>query len=475
MAPGSSPSTPPGASTARGGGSEEREEGSHNISSDSSSSESSRLRNGDRQTQTAEEEKAGSRRRRVSSASSEANEEKEINPKNIDRATRSTSGRATDSARGADENEEGRNVDWVPSDEVTHCNHCQGLFSVTKWKHHCRACGKVFCGECSTMRIRLPDLGYFEKVRVCDDCALARASSHTLSLQEDLDVKEQINANLKLALEEKTKQLEGFRAFLLEVEGLLLAGGASHRGLSFSAGRTPGADTTAGAVRYADGASRNSQDEFAVLMQQSERSLRQLTQRLQQYEEEFEDVRLQLEELQTERDEHRSRAYQLERSVHASQMEMMQLKEVAADRDALRAVVEEQRRQLEEQRRQLSGLQQRCVTLESKSAAANSPSASARTARQGASAASLPSAPVEPYTWGSSSDRGRGLSASLSPGDTSLMKGGIFGRDAELSRRPVVVGRANDLEDLAVAFTVADGLDRRHAYLAGTGSGSKEL
>ncbi|KFG28223.1 FYVE zinc finger domain-containing protein, partial [Toxoplasma gondii p89] len=56
----------------------------------------------------------------------------------------------------------------VPSDEVTCCSHCGSLFSVTHWKHHCRACGKVFCGECSTTRIRLPDLGYFEKVRVCD-------------------------------------------------------------------------------------------------------------------------------------------------------------------------------------------------------------------------------------------------------------------------------------------------------------------
>ncbi|KFG32082.1 FYVE zinc finger domain-containing protein [Toxoplasma gondii FOU] len=295
---------------------------------------------------------------------------------------------------------------------------------------------------------------------VSADCALARASSHTLSLQEDLDVKEQINANLKLALEEKTKQLEGFRSFLLEVEGLLLSG--TQRSLCFSTGRTPG-DPPSVSTHAAQGAGWTSEDEFSLLMRQSENGLRQLTQRLQQYEEDFEDVRAQLEALESERDEHRSHAYELERCLHASRVEMTQMKEVAADREALRAVVEEQKRELEEQRRQLVGLQQRCVTLESKSAAAQSPSRSRSTGR-GDTAASLAST-VEPYTWrGSGSDRGRGASAGVSPGDTSILKGSFFGRDpSDLSRRPVIVGRTDDLDDFAVAFTVADGLGENAA------------
>ncbi|KEP61217.1 UNVERIFIED_CONTAM: FYVE zinc finger domain-containing protein [Hammondia hammondi] len=389
------------------------------------------------------------------------------NPQRFSRARESApAARVAEVPRDAGETDEGRNVDWVPSDEVTCCSHCGSLFSVTHWKHHCRACGKVFCGECSTSRIRLPDLGYFEKVRVCDDCALARASSHTLSLQEDLDVKEQINANLKLALEEKTKQLEGFRSFLLEVEGLLLSG--TQRSLCFSTGRTPGDPPTV-STHAAQGAGWNSEDEFSILMRQSETGLRQLTQRLQQYEEDFEDVRAQLEALERERDEHRSHAYELERCLHASRVEMTQMKEVAADREALRAVVEEQKRELEEQRRQLLGLQQRCVTLESKSAAAQSPSRSRSTGR-GDPAASLAST-VEPYSWRSSgSDRGRGgASAGVSPGDPSMRKGSFFGSNrGDLSRRPVIVGRTDDFDDFAVAFTVADGLGDSHDRFHGS-------
>ncbi|PFH32286.1 FYVE zinc finger domain-containing protein [Besnoitia besnoiti] len=378
-----------------------------------------------------------------------------------------------ESGRGLDEHEgDGRSVDWVPSDEVTHCNHCLGLFSVTKWKHHCRACGKVFCGECSMMRIRLPDLGYFEKVRVCVNCALARSSSHTISLQEDLDVKEQINANFKLALEEKTRQLDGFRAFLLEVEGLLLSGAPAEAGLCFSTGGGRAHDAEAsGPGHAAEGGPEGSQDELSLLMRQSERGLRALTERLQQYDSDFEDARLQLLALENERDEQANRARQLEARMHAAQMEIRQLKEVALDRDALRALVEEQKRQLEEQKRQLDGLRQRCVTLESKSAASNATASTARASGCGDSKPSslTSSGRVEPYTWGSGSDRNRCLGgASLRRGDSSAAARGLWsGEPPEgVSRRPVVVGRTDDFEELAVAFTVADGLndsnDRYH-------------
>ena len=37
-------------------------------------------------------------------------------------------------------------------------------------KHHCRRCGLVFCGKCSSRRTKLPELGLDEEVRVCDAC-----------------------------------------------------------------------------------------------------------------------------------------------------------------------------------------------------------------------------------------------------------------------------------------------------------------
>ncbi|PHJ16314.1 fyve zinc finger domain-containing protein, partial [Cystoisospora suis] len=106
-------------------------------------------------------------------------------------------------------------------------------------------------------------------------CALSRASSHTLSLQEDLDVKEQINSNLKRALEEKTRQIEAFRSFLLQVESL---------GVSENSGLCLAVCAPGGQPLQHQAQAMSSQDEFASLMQQSEYGLRKLVARLQQYE-----------------------------------------------------------------------------------------------------------------------------------------------------------------------------------------------
>ena len=37
-------------------------------------------------------------------------------------------------------------------------------------RHHCRACGRVFCNDCSKNRIALPTFGYEGQERVCDGC-----------------------------------------------------------------------------------------------------------------------------------------------------------------------------------------------------------------------------------------------------------------------------------------------------------------
>ena len=47
---------------------------------------------------------------------------------------------------------------------------CSSLFTVTNRRHHCRFCGFVVCGVCSTHDALLPDLGYAKPVRVCDCC-----------------------------------------------------------------------------------------------------------------------------------------------------------------------------------------------------------------------------------------------------------------------------------------------------------------
>ncbi|XP_012981792.1 zinc finger FYVE domain-containing protein 16 isoform X2 [Mesocricetus auratus] len=57
---------------------------------------------------------------------------------------------------------------WVPDSEAPNCMNCQVKFTFTKRRHHCRACGKVFCGVCCSRKCKLQ---YLEKeARVCVVC-----------------------------------------------------------------------------------------------------------------------------------------------------------------------------------------------------------------------------------------------------------------------------------------------------------------
>ena len=44
------------------------------------------------------------------------------------------------------------------------------LKSFLSLQHHCRKCGGIFCGACSTKRFPLLDRGFSDPVRVCDKC-----------------------------------------------------------------------------------------------------------------------------------------------------------------------------------------------------------------------------------------------------------------------------------------------------------------
>ncbi|XP_075885710.1 zinc finger FYVE domain-containing protein 16 isoform X2 [Nelusetta ayraudi] len=57
---------------------------------------------------------------------------------------------------------------WVPDSEAPNCMNCTQRFTFTKRRHHCRACGKVYCAVCCNRKCKLK---YLEKeARVCVVC-----------------------------------------------------------------------------------------------------------------------------------------------------------------------------------------------------------------------------------------------------------------------------------------------------------------
>jgi len=50
-----------------------------------------------------------------------------------------------------------KNNVWINDNMVTNCYGCGGEFGFFKRKHHCRSCGNIFCYECASLAIVIPD------------------------------------------------------------------------------------------------------------------------------------------------------------------------------------------------------------------------------------------------------------------------------------------------------------------------------
>ena len=54
--------------------------------------------------------------------------------------------------------------------EGSECSKCNSEFGLINRKHHCRACGGIFCSKCTGKQAIIPKFGIEREVRVCDVC-----------------------------------------------------------------------------------------------------------------------------------------------------------------------------------------------------------------------------------------------------------------------------------------------------------------
>ncbi|XP_076469937.1 lateral signaling target protein 2 homolog [Babylonia areolata] len=72
---------------------------------------------------------------------------------------------------------------WVPDDQSTMCMSCKTPFTFVRRRHHCRNCGKIFCGRCSSNAVSLPHFGHSKPVRVCNHCFVFQVNPFAMQAQ----------------------------------------------------------------------------------------------------------------------------------------------------------------------------------------------------------------------------------------------------------------------------------------------------
>lgn len=102
--------------------------------------------------------------------------------------------------------------EWADGEE---CYRCRTVFGLITRKHHCRACGQIFCDKCSSKQSFLPQYGIERQVRVCEGCYEKTASKEASEITSTAgsgqsgqkDDKSQL-ADTKIAAEKREQELK---------------------------------------------------------------------------------------------------------------------------------------------------------------------------------------------------------------------------------------------------------------------------
>ncbi|GFE55133.1 FYVE zinc finger domain-containing protein [Babesia ovis] len=101
------------------------------------------------------------------------------------------------------------------------CAICGEAFSLIIRRRICRRCKRNCCINCIDKNYVHPASGSArtgdsDPAETCVDCILTDATNYSISVQEELDVTEEINRGLKNELKRQLVAMEKFRAFLVE-------------------------------------------------------------------------------------------------------------------------------------------------------------------------------------------------------------------------------------------------------------------
>eukprot|EP00667_Euglena_gracilis_P020246 EG_transcript_21880 len=68
--------------------------------------------------------------------------------------------------------------EWQRNADHTDCNQCHAPFTTTVRRHHCRGCGRIFCGKCLPGKALFP--GTPKPQKVCSDCVQRSGPDFTI-------------------------------------------------------------------------------------------------------------------------------------------------------------------------------------------------------------------------------------------------------------------------------------------------------
>uniref|UniRef100_A0A183EVL9 FYVE-type domain-containing protein n=1 Tax=Gongylonema pulchrum TaxID=637853 RepID=A0A183EVL9_9BILA len=91
---------------------------------------------------------------------------------------------------------------------------CRTAFGLITRKHHCRACGQIFCDKCSSKQSFLPQYGIEKPVRVCDGCydktpaKKSGAGSSSNSTQPTKTTDKPLPVDAKKTAEQRARELK---------------------------------------------------------------------------------------------------------------------------------------------------------------------------------------------------------------------------------------------------------------------------